>query len=192
MIERIQYKIEKYLDGDQDTLTFSYELPDFIVDNYDTLCQEDADLAKRLDDTFPEICAEYERGTDDAVFRNTILKAYIAIYTRSMQLKDIPKEVAVDLIERTKELRPDMDIRIVMEDTALQQLGFADQAPCIVEVISTPWEIDRLVEEVDEMEVDAFIDEDAPNQKELERRWRRYSIIEYYLSGRYRDLENNG
>ena len=193
MVEKAQYMIERFLDGDYDALEFSYDLPDFIVDNYDTLQQEDAALAKRLDDTFPEICAEYERGFEPTDLHEKIKKAYLDIYTRSMLLRDMPKNIAVELIDRTKELRPGMKISIIQEDTNLQRLGFAEQAPCIVEIISSPWEIDQLVEEVDNMEVDAFIysEEELRNpanrkrQRADEEKWHKYSIIELYLSGRY-------
>ncbi|MBQ9305184.1 hypothetical protein [Butyrivibrio sp.] len=80
MIEKIQALIEQFLSGKYDALKFSYDLEDMIVDNYAQLSAEDPDLAKKLDDTFPEICSEFEHGADVEPFRRKILDAFTALY----------------------------------------------------------------------------------------------------------------
>ncbi|MBP3199685.1 MAG: hypothetical protein J6N21_22185 [Butyrivibrio sp.] len=80
MIEKIQFLIEQFLSNKYDALQFSYELPDMIVDNYGLLTDENPDFAKMLDDTFPEICSEFERGADTEPFRRKIMDAFTALF----------------------------------------------------------------------------------------------------------------
>ena len=80
IIDKIKDTILKFIGGAYDPLQFSYDLPDLIVDNYDELKRYDEKLAKRLDDTFPEICAEYERGDDPKPFRKRVREEYEAIF----------------------------------------------------------------------------------------------------------------
>ena len=81
MIEYINEMVEKFLADEYDPLEFSYDLPDYIVDHYEALSEENETLAKKLDDTFPEICAEYERGMNPESFKHKIEAAYNGIFT---------------------------------------------------------------------------------------------------------------
>ena len=83
MIEHIKEMVEKFLADEYDPLEFSYDLPDYIVDNYEAISKENESLAKELDDTFPELCAEYERGTNSETFKQKIQIAYEEIFNRS-------------------------------------------------------------------------------------------------------------
>jgi hypothetical protein len=56
------------------------KLPDLIVDNYSLLEREDAAIAQRLDDTFPEICAAFEPGDDEQAFWESIRNAYMQVF----------------------------------------------------------------------------------------------------------------
>lgn len=51
-----------------------------IVDNYEDIDVIDPKLAERLDDTFPDICSEYERGDDPASMREKVRKEYEQIF----------------------------------------------------------------------------------------------------------------
>lgn len=106
-----------------------------------------------------------------------------------MLLKDIPKIHAEKLISAIADLRPDMSVRIVAEDDALYQLGLIQYIPCSVEIEASEEEIAELVDDVLQMETDAWnFDERerkdpgiAKLQKELEKRYQKYEIIERYL-----------
>ncbi len=82
MIEKIKTTIDKFLSGNYDPVDFSFDLPDMIVDNYKFIERENPKIAKELDDTFPEICAEFERGFDPAPFREKIKSAYKRIFDK--------------------------------------------------------------------------------------------------------------
>lgn len=81
MIEEVKEMINKFLSGNYPPTEFSFDLPDVIVDNYDEIAKENEDVAKKLDDTFPEICAEYEQGDDPSEMVEKIKKAYNEIFT---------------------------------------------------------------------------------------------------------------
>lgn len=106
-----------------------------------------------------------------------------------MQIKDIPKEHMDKLISAIADLRPAMHIRVISEDTALYQLGFVQYVPCLIEIDASDEEIEELVEEVQQMEIDAwnFDEHDlkkpevAKLHKELKNKYYRYAIIEGYL-----------
>nr|DAX81079.1 MAG TPA: hypothetical protein [Caudoviricetes sp.] len=80
IIDKIKDTILKFIGGAYDPLQFSYDLPNLIVDNYDELKRYDEKLAKRLDDIFPEVCAEYERGDDPEPFRKKVREEYERIF----------------------------------------------------------------------------------------------------------------
>lgn len=80
ILDKIKDMILKFLGGNYDPLEFSYDLPDLIVDNYEDLKRYDPGLAKKLDDTFPEICAEYERGDDPTAMSEKVRRAYERIF----------------------------------------------------------------------------------------------------------------
>ena len=103
-----------------------------------------------------------------------------------MLIKDIPKSQAIKLQDAIKELRPAMQVSVVAEDTALYQLGLVTEVPVTIEIIAAEAEVDELVDEVDQMEVDAFnyTDEMKPSNRDALKRYERYAIIEAYLSGR--------
>ena len=80
IIDKIKNMILAFIGGSYDPLAFSYDLPDLIVDNYEDLRRYDPELAKKLDDTFPEICSEYERGQDPAAMVEKVRRAYERIF----------------------------------------------------------------------------------------------------------------
>ena len=80
MIQKIKDLIIQYLSGEKDALSFSFDLPDLIVDNYSLLEKEDAAFARKLDDTFPEICAAFEPGDDEHAFWESIRDAYMQVF----------------------------------------------------------------------------------------------------------------
>ena len=80
MIEHIKEMVEKFLVDEYDPLAFSYDLPDYIVDNYEDICRDNGFLAKKMDDTFTEICAEYENGRNPEPFKQKIQAAYEFVF----------------------------------------------------------------------------------------------------------------
>ena len=102
-----------------------------------------------------------------------------------MIIYDIPKDRARKLIAAIADLRPNLSVNITTEDTTLYNLGLVDFIPCSVEIQATEEEIDDLVEDVFQMEADAynFDDQELKNpavaklQKELEIKYRKHSII---------------
>lgn len=108
-----------------------------------------------------------------------------------MLVKDIPKDMAEQLIKAITDLRPDMKAEIIVEDFNLYKLGFTTYIPCTVSVDATDDEILDLLDEVEQMEIDAwnFSDSElkdpeiAKEQRELEARYARYAVIEGWLRG---------
>lgn len=106
-----------------------------------------------------------------------------------MQFKDIPKERMELLLSAIADLRPNMPVRIIAEDIVLYQLGLVQYVPCTIEICASDEDIEELVEEVQDMEIDAlnFTDESlkkpeiAKLQKQLEDRYAKYAIIDAYL-----------
>ena len=109
-----------------------------------------------------------------------------------MLVKDTPKSDVDRIVEGIRDLRPGWKMSIV-EDDVLRQIGLSTETLCTILIDATDEEIDALIDEVDQMKIDAynFRNEDlkdpaiAKRQKELELRYREYSILEAYLSGRY-------
>ena len=106
-----------------------------------------------------------------------------------MILKDIPKDHAEKLLSAIAALRPAMKVRIVAEDTTLYRLGLSQSVLCSLAVDENDEAIKELVDEVYQMEVDAYNfsenelrdKETVKWQKKLERRYSRYAIIVAYL-----------
>lgn len=106
-----------------------------------------------------------------------------------MQIDYIPKDHAEKLISTIIELRPSMKIRIQAEDTALFMLGLSKSILCSVVIDENEDSILSLIDEVYQMEVDAFnFDEKelvnteyAKCQQILEQKYLKYAIILEYL-----------
>lgn len=80
ILEIIEGMIISFLHYGYDPLQFSHDLPDVIVDNYDKLEKYDPIIAKKLDDTFPDICSEYEMGDDPTELREKVKTEYKRIF----------------------------------------------------------------------------------------------------------------
>ena len=109
-----------------------------------------------------------------------------------MIIKDIPKPDADRLAKGIYDLRPEWKLSI-MADDIIRQIGLSPETICSIQIEAAEEEIDALVDEIDQMEIDAynFSDESLRNptaakrQAELESRYGKYAIIEHYLSRRY-------
>ena len=75
IIQAIQM-INEFLNGEYDPLDFSYDFPDFLIENYDVLENEDRAINEILNDNLPEICAEYEIGADTENFKDEVRAGY--------------------------------------------------------------------------------------------------------------------
>ena len=80
IVDEIKNLILSFLSGNYEPADFSVELPHKIVDNYNAIESIDSKLAERLDDMFPDICAEYERGDDPEPFRKKVREEYERIF----------------------------------------------------------------------------------------------------------------
>lgn len=80
-IEKVKKLITDFLDEQYDPYDFSFELPDTIVANYEEIEKINKDIAVKLDDIFPEICAEYEPGGAVEPFQKKIKEAYNKVFS---------------------------------------------------------------------------------------------------------------
>ena len=76
MIKEALSMILQFLNGNYDPLSFSYDLPDYIIEHFDDINLENEKVCFILNDNIPDICAEYERGADPREFKNAIKKEY--------------------------------------------------------------------------------------------------------------------
>lgn len=76
MIRQAIQMINEFLNGEYDPLDFSYDFPDFLIENYDALENEDEIINEALNDNLPEICAEYEIGADTENFKDEVRAEY--------------------------------------------------------------------------------------------------------------------
>lgn len=78
MIENILNQIKLLLDGnhDMDSLEFSYCLEEYLIDNYDVMYKENAEITELLNNELPEVCAMMEPGIDDKEFKELLKKEY--------------------------------------------------------------------------------------------------------------------
>ena len=101
-----------------------------------------------------------------------------------MYLDDIPKSTAETYVQLLQELRPDCPVRIVQQDPSLCALGFVEEVPCRLEVNLTLDEVEALYDEVIQMEVDAYNEEerilDMPYRKLNAEEKQRKRILEEY------------
>ncbi len=79
MVNEAISMILKFLHDEYDPLSFSYDMPDFIIENYNDINMENKKVCFILNDNIPDICAEYERGKDPQGFKNAIKKEYLRI-----------------------------------------------------------------------------------------------------------------
>ena len=106
-----------------------------------------------------------------------------------MLLKDIKKDQAEKLITAISDLRPDIRIRIVAEDEMLFKLGFTQYLTCSVDIDMSEEAVSELVEEVQQMEIDAYNYDERKlkdpvyekGHKELMEKYEKYAVILGYL-----------
>lgn len=60
--------IEEFIANRYEPLDFSYDFPDYLIEHYDEMLEEDRDKTAILNEELPDICAEYERGMDPTEF----------------------------------------------------------------------------------------------------------------------------
>ena len=93
-----------------------------------------------------------------------------------------------------KELCPECEIKIINEDINLYQLGLVEDVPCTLQIGLSRNELENLLEQINDMEVDAYSNEeilDKPyNQLTIEEKEMRKSVensIKEY--GRYQCIK---
>ena len=60
--------IKEFIANRYEPLDFSYDFPDYLIEHYDEMLEEDRDKTAILNEELPDICAEYERGMDPTEF----------------------------------------------------------------------------------------------------------------------------
>ena len=71
--------LEKFIDGKYDPLAFSFEFPDYLVNHYEEMNEENKDINSILNEDLPDICAEYERAMDPTEFIKKVRNIYSAL-----------------------------------------------------------------------------------------------------------------
>lgn len=77
-----------------------------------------------------------------------------------MIMKDIPKHSAELYKSLLSELKPSWKVEIILEDYNLYKLGFTDDIPCYLSLDVFEEDINELYDEIIEMEIYAYMDED--------------------------------
>lgn len=119
-----------------------------------------------------------------------------------MKIKDIPKSSADLYKSLLAECKPNWNVEITIEDYNLYKLGFVEEIPCSISLNVSCEELYELQEEILDMEVTIYSNEDIlyknpmdmtddekkiyKKLKELEKRYNKYQPLEnlfnYYLA----------
>lgn len=114
-----------------------------------------------------------------------------------MKIKDVFKEEAQKIQLLLQELRPDWEVSLIEEDVNLFRLGFVKDIPCSLSINAPEEDIEALLDEIYDMETDAYINEEIIErefsnmiiEEKLMRneviraleKYRRYQVLEGYL-----------
>ncbi len=79
--------IKNLISGQFDPLDFSYEFPDYLVENYEEMLNEDRKMTDLLNENFPEICADFERGANEEEFIFNVKKEYDLILLEKQRVE---------------------------------------------------------------------------------------------------------
>ncbi len=63
------------------------------------------------------------------------------------------------------ELYPHITVNLISSDPMLEQLGFVDTIPCVVEVVATEEEIRSVADDALQLEIDAFCCDDESSEE---------------------------
>ena len=115
-----------------------------------------------------------------------------------MTIKDIPKSSAYFYKSLLAEFKPEWNVEITIEDYNLYKLGFVEEIPCSISLNVSREEIYELQEEILDMEVTIYSNEDIlyknpmdmtddekkiyKKLKELERRYNKFEPLENLFS----------
>lgn len=119
-----------------------------------------------------------------------------------MTIKDIPKSSAYFYKSLLAECKPNWNVEITIEDYNLYKLGFVEEIPCSINLNVSCEEIYELQEEILDMEVTIYSNEDIlyknpmdmtddekkiyKKLKELEKRYNKFqplgNLFNYYLA----------
>ncbi len=115
-----------------------------------------------------------------------------------MTIKDIPKSSAYFYKSLLAECKPNWNVEITIEDYNLYKLGFVEEIPCSISLNVSREEIYELQEEILDMEVTIYSNEDIlyknpmdmtddekkiyKKLKELERRYNKFEPLENLFS----------
>lgn len=76
MIKKLCDMVERFLNGEYEPLSFSFDFPDAIIEHWDDGVKENSAVMEIFNDEFPEICADFERGADPHPFMERIATEY--------------------------------------------------------------------------------------------------------------------
>ena len=82
MIEQALNMVNDFLNNRYEPLDFSYDFPDFLIEHYDEMEEENKTINAVLNENMPEICADYEMGENPDYFKERVkeeLEDYIWI-----------------------------------------------------------------------------------------------------------------
>lgn len=68
--------IKTFIDGKMEPMEFSFALPDLLIEEYDSMMEENQEATEILNDELPDICADYEPGMNPDAFRKKVKAEY--------------------------------------------------------------------------------------------------------------------
>lgn len=83
-------------------------------------------------------------------------------------IENLPESNAKLYKSLLAEFRPDWNVEITIEDYNLYKLGFVREIPCSLRIDVSDEEIDRLHDEIIEMEIDCCLYEESPSSDSAE------------------------
>lgn len=83
--------------------------------------------------------------------------------------------------DRLHELHPEINVRIFFCDEALEKLDFVESAPCTVFVDISDAQRESLLNELDQLEADAYNTSGELPDIEAEAKYKRYECLWQYL-----------
>lgn len=85
--------IARFLHGELDAETFSFEFPAALADAYETLVKENGELCAQLEEEMPELCASFDphgTGEDDVLDAGQFRAQVMEVYQKALPLSMRP------------------------------------------------------------------------------------------------------
>lgn len=87
---------------------------------------------------------------------------------------EMPKSIYLRFFELLPELHPEIKIHLISCDEMLQELGFCDDAPCVVKFDFTNTDYEELLDELMQLEINAYNTHNGENPKPSDPDYQKY------------------